>query len=443
MSEKDRLKKQFIKHIIYNICAFSIIFISFGVLVFSLIKSITYSSVDSTLQENAEKFYETENELLDLNKFLLRSSFGDITNSIVGDSLADIEDYILSKKVVDPKIAVIIRDENKKIINGKEAGFSFNEYLDKLDFNENNLNKFYEINLNEKYNYRGINLRINSNEKIRFIQLFINIDSEKMLVSHYAEILTSAVILGIVLSIIASFILSKETLMPIAESLEKQTEFVQNASHELRTPLTIIQAKQELLLQDPEAKIIDKSEEIILTLNETKRLTKLTKDLMLLARADENNIELNKEKADLDVLIENLVKPYMEMAELQEKKITLNLQYQEEAQIDVSKIYQVMVILLDNAIKYTESGDTIEIETSSKDGKCVIEVKDTGIGISDEAIKHIFDRFYREDKARNRSTGGSGLGLAIADAIVKAHGGTIKAMHNKPKGTIFVIKISK
>ena len=439
MSEKDRLKKQFIKHIIYNICAFSIIFIAFGILVYFLIKNITYSTVDSNLQENAEKYYDSEKEVIDLNSFILRNRFGDIASSIMGDSLTDVEDYILSKKVVDPKIAVIIRDENKNIINGKEAGFSFNEYLDKLDFNESNLNKFYEINLNEKYNYRGINLKINSNEKIRFIQLLINIDSEKMLVSHYAEILTSAVVFGILLSVIASIFLSKETLMPIAESLEKQTEFVQNASHELRTPLTIIQAKQELLLQAPEAKIIDKSEEIMLTLNETKRLTKLT----LLARADENNIELNKEKADLDALIENLVKPYIEMAELQEKKITLNLQYQEEAYIDVSKIYQVMVILLDNAIKYTESGDSIEIETSSKDGKCVIEVKDTGIGISDEAIKHIFDRFYREDKARNRSTGGSGLGLAIADAIVKAHGGTIKAMHNKPKGTIFVIKISK
>ena len=245
------------------------------------------------------------------------------------------------------------------------------------------------------------------------------------------------------MSIVASYILSKKTLVPIADTLKKQMEFVQNASHELRTPLTIIQAKQELLLEEPDAKIIDKSEEIMLTLNETKRLTKLTKDLMTLARADENKIKLKKEKTDIDELIEGLAKPYIEMAELAEKKINLNLQYNEEVSIDASKIYQVLVILLDNAIKYTEKGDTIEILTYSKDGKFTLEVRDTGIGISDEAITHIFDRFYREDKARNRETGGSGLGLSIADVIVKAHNGTIKASHNKPKGTIFTIKLPK
>ena len=99
--------------------------------------------------------------------------------------------------------------------------------------------------------------------------------------------------------------------------------------------------------------------------------------------------------------------------------------------------------MLDNAIKYTEKGDTIELLTYSKDGKFTLEVRDTGIGISDEAITHIFDRFYREDKARNRETGGSGLGLSIADVIVKAHNGTIKASHNKPKGTVFTIKLPK
>ena len=78
-----------------------------------------------------------------------------------------------------------------------------------------------------------------------------------------------------------------------------------------------------------------------------------------------------------------------------------------------------------------------------KDGKCNIEVRDTGIGISDNGLKEVFTRFYREDKARNRETGGSGLGLSIADTIIKAHGGTIKASHNEPKGTIFTIKLPK
>ena len=284
---------------------------------------------------------------------------------------------------------------------------------------------------------------LTSKDNLRYIQLLINVDSENELVSHYFDIITVAILAGITMSIVASYILSKKTLVPIADTLKKQMEFVQNASHELRTPLTIIQAKQELLLEEPDAKIIDKSEEIMLTLNETKRLTKLTKDLMTLARADENKIKLNKEKTDIDELIGELAKPYIEMANLAEKKIILNLQYNGEISIDTSKIYQVLVILLDNAIKYTEKGDTIELLTYSKDGKFTLEVRDTGIGISDEAITHIFDRFYREDKARNRETGGSGLGLSIADVIVKAHNGTIKASHNKPKGTVFTIKLPK
>jgi two-component system sensor histidine kinase CiaH len=99
--------------------------------------------------------------------------------------------------------------------------------------------------------------------------------------------------------------------------------------------------------------------------------------------------------------------------------------------------------LLDNAIKYTEEKDTIEIKTYAKDNKCVIEVKDTGIGVSDEGLKRIFERFYREDRSRSRETGGTGLGLSIATYIVSAHGGTIKATHNKPKGTLFTIRLPK
>ena len=220
-------------------------------------------------------------------------------------------------------------------------------------------------------------------------------------------------------------------------------EFVQNVSHELRTPLTIIQAKQELLLQEPNAKIIDKSEEISLTLNETKRLTKLVKDLLILSRADSNKLALQKENINIDEYIKGLISPYKEIAEMEGKNIELELGYKLDIDVDTNKIYQLMIILLDNAIKYTEENDVIKIKTYMKDNKCVIEVSDTGIGVSDEGLKRIFERFYREDAARSRETGGSGLGLSIANYIVTAHGGTIKATHNLPKGTIFTIRLPK
>ncbi len=442
MSEQDRFKGQIIKHTLYNISAFTIIFLIFGILVFFLVRNITFSSVDLTLKESANLYLETENSIQGLSDYFFETR--GVGKEELESSINAIRDYVLARKITNPKVIVIIRDKNKNVLNEEDLGRSYHEYLTQLNFNDKLLNKIYNIRINNTYNYRSINLELYPDtDNTRYVQLLINVDSENELVAHYFDIITVAILAGITMSIVASYILSKKTLVPIADTLKKQMEFVQNASHELRTPLTIIQAKQELLLEEPDAKIIDKSEEIMLTLNETKRLTKLTKDLMTLARADENKIKLKKEKTDIDELIEGLAKPYIEMAELAEKKINLNLQYNEEVSIDASKIYQVLVILLDNAIKYTEKGDTIEILTYSKDGKFTLEVRDTGIGISDEAITHIFDRFYREDKARNRETGGSGLGLSIADVIVKAHNGTIKASHNKPKGTIFTIKLPK
>ena len=140
-----------------------------------------------------------------------------------------------------------------------------------------------------------------------------------------------------------------------------------NASHELRTPLTIIQAKQELLLQEPESKIIDKSEDINLTLKETRRLSKMIKELMALARSDSNEYVLNKEEVNIDELIQEIVKPYKDYAELEKKTIKLELNYKREIKLDKNKITELLIILLDNAIKYTGENDTITIKTYSKD----------------------------------------------------------------------------
>ena len=112
-----------------------------------------------------------------------------------------------------------------------------------------------------------------------------------------------------------------------------------------------------------------------------------------------------------------------------------------EINADVNKIHELMVILLDNAMKYTKIDDEIIVTTFNKDGKVCIEVSDTGIGISDEGMKYVFDRFYRDDKARNRETGGSGLGLSLAKMIVDAHGASIKVAKNEPRGTKFIVQI--
>lgn len=444
MEEQKALKNKFIKLIIYNIIGFITIFLICGLFIFITVRNITYRSVDKELYESREKILEFDaskiNILIEPEIFLYIQNRDELENTV-----KKYKDYIISKEIVNPNIIVILRDANGNIINESELG-KINEYSDKITFNKKNMDKIYELSLGEnQYIYRGINFVFegNDNYESRYVQLLINVDSEQVLVKNYFQIISMYIIIGIVLSIFASYILSKKTLKTIQENLTKQMEFVQNASHELRTPLTIIQAKQELLLQEPNAKIIDKSEDIILTLNETKRLSKLVKDLMILSRADSNKSSLQKENINIDEYIKSIISPYSEIAEMQEKEIKLDLNYKLDIDVDTSKIYQLMIILLDNAIKYTEPKDTIEIKTYQKDNKCVIDVIDTGIGISDDGLKRIFERFYREDRARNRETGGSGLGLSIASFIVSEHGGTIKASHNTPKGTIFTIKLPK
>ena len=441
MNEEQLLKKQLIKHMKLSIITFAIILGLFGFFIFELISQMTYYSLDSELLETANLF-----QSIKLEKSI--NIFGNLEeyrrNPEIYKAFNDIRDYVLTRKNNNPRIICIIRDNNLDILNKNDLG-SHSDYFYDIEFDNTNLNKIYNLIINNKYNYRTINIKIDSFEKdeIRYIQLMINSDGETNLLKNYFRVVMYTVLFGIILSIIASYLLAKKTLKPVEESIKKQTEFVENVSHELRTPLTIIQAKQELLLQEPNSKIIDKAEDIVLTLEETKRLGKMVQDLMLLSRADSKRMEIKKEEINIDEFIENIANSFKEIIEFQNKELELDLKYKRYIDLDSNKIHQVLLILLDNAIKYTEERDKIIIKTYLKDNKCVIEVMDTGIGISDEGINHIFDRFYREDKARNRKTGGSGLGLSIANSIIKAHNGTIKAQHNNPKGSVFNIKIPR
>ena len=437
MREEENLKFKLFKHIIYSTVVFIMILSIFGSVVFLMLRNLIYSNINNEL-------LEAQNLIVGLKgtKFDFFPSFKIFNKNQIKDFDVIFEESSIDiiKEKVNPDINVIIRNADGEIISAELGRLSF--YIDQIDFDKKNIDKIYELEIGKKeYSYRGINFLFNNDEN--YIQLLINSDSEKRLLNNYKDVIISSVIIGSFLSIIASFFIAKKNLEPLKDSLVKQMEFVQNVSHELRTPLTIIQAKQELLLQDPESKIIDKTEDIAQTLNETKRLSKLVKDLLILSRADSEKDTIQKESVNIDEYIKEIVTPYIEIAELEEKIIKFNLNYGTDIEVDPNKFYQLLVILLDNAIKYTESKDEIEITTFLKDNKFIMEVKDTGIGITDEGLNRIFERFYREDSARSRETGGTGLGLSIANYIVSAHNGTIKAIHNNPKGTIFVIKLPR
>ena len=407
MEEKKLIKKQLIKNMIYTFTVFTILVIIFDLLIYKRAEQLLYKEIDTELERFAN-LNELDNKIIRLN----------------------------------PRIIYIIRNFNGEIINEDSIGRLYDDYIDNIEFDRTKLNTVYSIKVNSEYNYRGINIPVYTiSNELCYIQLIANVDGENESLSNLRSRLFSMSAIIITTSIIASYMLSKKTHKPIMQAWERQTEFVQNAAHELRTPLTIIQAKQQLLLEEPDSKIIDKSEDISLTINETRRLTKLVKELMILAMADSNQLQIKKETTNIDEVIRKITIPYMEYAKMQNKELIVELNCNREVNIDINKITQLMVILLDNAMKYTKEGEKITVQTHCKEGKCTIEVIDEGIGISDEQKKHIFERFYRADKARTRETGGTGLGLAIAQTIVKAHGGSIKVYNNEPKGTKFVVKI--
>ena len=436
MSEQKIMRKVLIKNMIINFITFTVLFSIFDLIIYNQVASNLYKTIDEELVSSKAQ-YERQ---------LKRITNTDVIGSTSTDSKQQNTPTRPNSNMdlkISPRLIFIARDENGNITNEDTIGRFYEDYVSEVGFNKNLIEEVYSLNINyNQYSYRAYNFTTTDSEgNFIYVQVLANVDGEAQTLRNIYNTLAIGTCIIVIFVIIASYILSKRTIKPIIASWKKQTEFVQNASHELRTPLTIIQAKQEILLQNPNEKIIDKSEDINISLKETRRLTKLIKELMILARSDSDKYELNKEDTDIDKLIKEITIPYKDFVETQDKKIELDLKYGKEIKVDRSKINQLLVIVLDNSIKYTSDGEKIEVKTYSKDGKCNMEISDTGIGISDEALKHIFDRFYREDKARSRETGGNGLGLSIAKTIVTAHGGTIKVAHNEPKGTKIIIKI--
>ena len=198
------------------------------------------------------------------------------------------------------------------------------------------------------------------------------------------------------------FFLAGRALVPIQSSWEKQQQFVSDASHELRTPLAVIQSKTDVLFQSPSATIEEKAMDISTISKECRRLSKLVSNLLLLARSDSNQIEMDKKTFELDKLLEEIVAPYKEIASYQEKEMMLKSRTWCIFYGDRERIHQMMVILLDNAMKYTNKGGHIQIDCTQTSSSIRIQVKDDGIGVKEEDIPKLFDRFYQGIKQEVR-----------------------------------------
>lgn len=218
-------------------------------------------------------------------------------------------------------------------------------------------------------------------------------------------------------------------------------EFVSNVSHELRTPITTIKTYSETLLESPD--IPPEMQENFLNVmhSEADRMARLVSDLLELSKLDYDPQNMQKEHFDLRALLEDVVKKLGHTTSSRNQQLSLSFANSMKPFLgNRDRIEQVVTNIISNAIKYTPDGGEIKVSAGNIYNSFYIKVKDTGIGIPKEDLKHIFERFYRVDKARSRQSGGTGLGLAIAKEIVEAHEGEIKIESTYGEGTLVTIK---
>jgi two-component system, OmpR family, sensor histidine kinase CiaH len=244
----------------------------------------------------------------------------------------------------------------------------------------------------------------------------------------------------IILSGICGYVLAGRTLKPIADMVDEQNRFISDASHELKTPLTSLKTAFEVFLRDRNQTIAEGKTLITESLMETNKLQSLSESLLALAQYQKNDDgKISFEKLSLDEIIKNAIKKIGPLAK--QKKITIRLN-STPTQINGNNysLTDLMVILLDNAVKYSSSNSVVTVHTEKTNNGVTISVKDQGIGIPKKDIPHIFDRFYRADSARSKSnTNGYGLGLSIAKKIATIHKGTITVQSEVGKGSTFSV----
>lgn len=255
---------------------------------------------------------------------------------------------------------------------------------------------------------------------------------------------------GLIVSLVAVFFISAylagKAIAPIRDSMEKQEKFIADASHELRTPLAVIRSNVEMIIDAPQLTVEENMKWLEYILKESKRMAKMTQDLLFLGKADiaqknKRTLDVQKEKVNLSVLVLEVYDSFMKLFE-ENGLYDNNCIIAQDICIyaDENRIRQLVTVLLDNAIKYTkEGGITIELEHDAE--FAYIKVSDTGQGIPEDMLEKIFERFVRTDKARSRAAGGAGLGLSIAKTIAEEHGGKISVESEVGKGSVFCVKL--
>jgi signal transduction histidine kinase len=275
----------------------------------------------------------------------------------------------------------------------------------------------------------------------RFMKRF---DSEMIQQFRMRLLVTLAGIDSLILLVagFAGYFLAGRTLLPIKKMMDEQNRFVTDASHEIRTPLTSIKSSIEVNLRNKKLTLLDAKKILQSNLEEVNNLQVLSDNLIQLTQYP-NRATQSFTAVDIKDISDEAIKKVSKLATHKKIKIQNNIP---SIHIHGNKqlLTELLVIILDNAIKYSYERSIVRLTSVHNDGKITLRIADEGVGIDEKDIPYIFDRFYRVDKARTKNnSSGYGLGLSIAKHIVKVHQGTISVKSNLQKGTTFFITLLK
>ena len=419
-------------YFIRNFGVFTLIFSAMTLIILQVMHSSLYTSVD-------EKLLSLSANPQDVIQLAVNRATEDVKD-LNSESVAPATD---KKLTVSSNTEVILLDSN---LNQLVAGNRFLG-LDRVTFNKKDLNHIRQLHVQNSYGqdeiYRVILTEMNIESvstNIKYAAVLINTSQLEQISQNHEQLIVVVMASFWILSILASLYLARVSVKPLLESMQKQQSFVENASHELRTPLAVLQNRLETLFRKPEATIMESSESIASSLEEVRNMRFLTTNLLNLARRDDG---IKPELGEVQPNFFNTTFTNYEMIASENNRV-FHFENRIHRTIITDKLLlkQLMTILFDNAVKYTEEEGDIHFVIAVTERTLYLSVADDGIGISAADKKKIFDRFYRVDKARTRQKGGFGLGLSLAKQIVDALKGTISVKDNKPHGTIFEVKIA-
>lgn len=432
MTQKTRQNKitrrQQFKLFLSIMGAFAILFLTLGIIIFNLFQSSTYRSIDKDIRNQVTAIQKQPN---------MAKRVGPAPNHQMNKN-----------KKPDPKApfqaSILVFDDKGKLLNKTSLGNRYS-VLKNIKLRKKNVNVKQTLLVN-KMSFRSILIKVskkNNNPMYagNYILIMQNIDTQIQAINNFEEILIITFFIFWIIALVISYFLARINMLPIVKSWKQQTEFVNDAAHELRTPLTIIQGKLEYMLTKPNKTILDEAEAISVSLDEVSRLNSLTNNLLVLARSDSATTKYNFEMTTPNFFLKDPIEPFKDIINSQSKVFQINLYHTPTLYLDRDKIKQLLIILLDNATKYTPKNGTIKIYDQVEGAKYQLVISDTGIGINNKDKDKIFGRFYRVDKSRNSNSGGHGLGLAIAKQIVDIHHGHIFVRDNLPQGSEFVVEL--